>query len=126
MSEHQDNDNGDKPDKPSAVQRILSQLESIAGRQQASLPQVLTTVNQALMNNRMQTNMDRMEAQVDAEILKCNPNYKPPPKPEDDDVAINTGVFIDSDIMKTLIDSAWTEQRFSKFAVLGTKKFIFF
>lgn len=88
-------------------QSPLDKLSDIALQYQATFPQLVTQVNKARMDERQRYNMARMDAQVDAEIKKCNPDYKPPEPPEDDDVANNflNGVFIGSEEMTSILQA---------------------
>lgn len=81
---------------------LLAQLTSVAALSQQSLPQLISLQYQQAINERIARGIDRMERMSDFEYGKCNPEYTPLPKEEEEmSSTINSGIFLDSKAIKS-------------------------
>ena len=84
---------------------ILKQLEDMATAAQERLPALMSDIASSKMHARQQHNIDRMEAQVDANLKKCNRDYVAPVLEEDDMSVLNNGVFIGDETITKIINA---------------------
>ena len=72
---------------------ISDHIKALMHRSHGDMMNMLTVADMANMQQRQQSNMDRMNAQVDAQLRKCNPDYKPPEGDGDSSTFINAGMM---------------------------------
>ena len=82
---------------------MLDKLVDISQAYQSSLPQLLATQNQADMAKQIKHTTKRAEAQADAQLGKCFPDYTPPEEVEEDMSTLLNGVFIGTKELESII-----------------------
>ena len=85
---------------------LSENVKGLMQRSHKDMLAMLSVADMANMQSRTQANMDRMNAQVDAQLKKCNPAYKPP---EGDEVGnftfINAGILADQQTASALVNA---------------------
>ena len=83
--------------------KILDQLVEIANQYQRELSNLVSTRNIEQGNRQSLHNIRRAEAQADAQLKRCNPDYVPP-VPPDEEMPGNfyNGVFISEEALKAI------------------------
>ena len=86
------------------TESLSENLKGLMRRSHKDMLAMLSVADMSNMQNRTQANMDRMNAQVDAQLKKCLPDYEPP---DGGDVGnftfINAGIFADQQTATALI-----------------------
>ncbi len=86
----------------------MSQLQNVFGmlnRNYGDLQHWLNIASQTQLNQRLQQNYDRLNAQVDAEIKKCNPDYEPGEVEAMGDVNIYAGITASDQTLQNMAET---------------------
>ncbi len=117
------------------MNQLAENLKALMQRSHGDMMNYLCVADMAQMSARQQHNMDRMDAQVDAQLKSCNPHYIPPESGtgptiindgvmsnaqfealqngDDADmpsVFVNAGIMVDPSTANNLINSLKTDQ----------------